>query len=79
MMGYAIRKKGHTVLSATDVAVVAAGASAVTANYWAEAFAWLPAMAQGIIVTGTVIFVVVRAIREVNRFISDWRGDRRED
>lgn len=78
-MGSAItnRKKDHKV-SASDGAVVVAGASAATVSWWGPIVDGLPHAAQGIIVAGTVVFVIVRAVNEVTRFIRDWRsgGDR---
>lgn len=70
-------KKGH-ILSASDSAVVVAGASAATVSWWGPIVDGLPSAAQGIIVAGTVVFVIVRAVNEVTRFIRDWRngGDR---
>jgi len=70
------RMKDRNTVSASDVTVVAAGASAITVNWWGLFFEWLPQMAQGLIVIATVIFVVVRAVNEVSRFIREnRRGD----
>lgn len=79
MMGTMTRTKGHMTVSASDGAVIVAGASAMTVNWWGDLITFLPDVAQGIIVLCTVVFVVVRAIREVSKFISDWQANRRGD
>ena len=72
------RTKGHTV-SASDGAVVVAGAAAMTVNWWGDLITFLPSVAQGIIVLATVVFVVVRAVNEVTSFVKNWQANRRED
>lgn len=67
--------KGHSVLSQSDLAVLAAGAAATTAPWWGPLVEWLPNLAQGIIVACTLVFVVVRAINEVAKFIRESRDD----
>jgi len=72
-MGNTRTHRGHVVLSQSDLAVLAAGAAATTSPWWGPLFDWLPYMAQGIIVAATVVFVIVRAINEVMKFIRDSR------
>lgn len=73
------RTKGHRTLAASDVAVVAAGASAITTPLWTPLVEWVPQIAQGMIVAGTLVFVVARAVNEVLKFIRESRAQREKD
>lgn len=71
--------KGHIVVTTGDVAVVAAGASAITASVWWDGvMAAMPHVAQGFIVVCTMAFVGIRAVNEVRKFIRESRDNRKE-
>jgi len=74
-MGMTRTHRNQVVLSQSDLAVLAAGAAAYTVPWWGPLVDWLPNIAQGIIVTMTVVFVIVRAINEVRKFIRDSNRD----
>lgn len=58
-------------LSTQDALVVTAGAVAVTYPWWEGLAAWIPHIAQVVITTGTIIFVLFRMVNEIRRFLQE--------
>lgn len=62
----AVQRNIH--VNTDDVAVGVIAGAAATAQWWAPWFEWLNGAAQGLILAGTVIFVLYRAMNEIKKF-----------
>lgn len=65
-------------MDAADVTVLTSGVAAATFRWWEPVVAVIPSAAQGLILTGTVVFVLFRAANEVLKFWKSQR-DRKEN
>jgi len=62
-------------MNGADASVVFIGAATAVYPWWEPLVAAVPDIAQGIILLGTVVYVVARATNEVTKL---WREDRRD-
>lgn len=62
-------------MNSADAGVITATAVALTHEWWQPMLSAIPGIAQGLVLSGTIVYVLFRAANEVRKFFWPNRGD----